>query len=104
MQIILSPQYRDAPAQMSLARSGDVLTINGIETNLNDPGTCPWLAEPPMQQDHGWRVVLIFPIGPRAPQEALFPQPITPTGDGPVALPPGDLPEEEEPLPEPSDA
>lgn len=101
MQIILSPQYRDEAAQMMLSRSGDVLTIDGVDCDLANPGACPWLAQPPVQQDGEWRVVLIFPIGPRAPQEALFPQPITLTGDGPVALPPGELPETEEPLLEP---
>ena len=92
MQIILSPQYRDTAEQMTLTRTGDALTINGAECDLAAPGGCPWLAAPPVREGGEWRVVLVFPVGPRAPQEALFPDPITVDGDGPVALPPCDMP------------
>ncbi|PQO22121.1 hypothetical protein C2I36_14710 [Rhodobacteraceae bacterium WD3A24] len=93
MQIILSPQYRDTAAQMTLTRTGDVLTINGAECDLNAPGNCPWLAEPPVHEGGDWRVALVFPVGPRAPQEALFPEPITVEGDGPVGMPDNNPPE-----------
>ena len=96
MQITLSPQYRDGAEQMTLTRTGDVLSIDGTDCDLTAPDDCPWLAEPPVHQDGTWRVALVFPVGPRAPHEALFPAPITVEGDGPVALPPCDMPDAEE--------
>lgn len=97
MQITLSPQHRDGAEQMTLARMGDVLSIDGTEYDLTAPGYCPWMAEPPAKLDGVWHVVLIFPVGPRAPHEALFPAPITVEDDGPVALPPHSLPANDPP-------
>ena len=97
MQITLSPQYRDGAEQMTLTRTGDVLSIDGSDCDLTAPGDCPWLVEAPVQEDGIWHVALIFPIGPRAPHEALFPAQITVTGDGPIALPQFDLPASDPP-------
>ena len=97
MQITLSPQYRDGAAQMVLSRTGDVLSVNGADCDLTAPGDCSWLVEAPVQKDGVWHVALIFPIGPRAPRDALFPEPITVEGDGPVALPPHSLPANDPP-------
>ncbi|PKP68238.1 MAG: hypothetical protein CVT83_05940 [Alphaproteobacteria bacterium HGW-Alphaproteobacteria-5] len=96
MQITLSPMRRDD--RLSLARSGDVLTINGVDFDfaaIPEGGTLPreevasdWLASDVTRLGGVLQLVLILPHGAAAPPETLFPAPLTLTADGPVQLPP----------------
>jgi len=105
MNITLSPVRHDTP--LTLHRAGDVLTINGAVydlTALPDGALlpraavdCPWLVSDIERIDGTLHLTLILPHGPNAPQDTRFPQPITLTGDGPVALPPYDTPAEDDP-------
>ncbi len=107
MQITLSPQRRDTA--MTLSRTGDTLTINGAvydfsavregETLPQAAAACDWLASDVARIDGVLHLTLILPHGAHAPQETLFPAPLTLTSDGPVTLPAFDLPPEDEPLP-----
>lgn len=99
MIITLSPVRMDMTLTASLA--GEVLVLNGTaydfsalhegETQL--PPDCPWMAGPVTRQAGRLRVMLILPHGPAAPQETLFPQPVSMDKDGPVPLPPYDTAE-----------
>jgi len=96
MKIILSPSRRDAP--LELIRSGDRLTLNGEAFDfspLREGATLPaeaidsdWFVGPVERIGGVLHVMLTLPHGARAPQETLFPEPITLDGDGPVELPP----------------
>jgi len=96
MQITLSPARRDTP--LTLDRTGDALTINGEVfdfTPLPDGATLPreaiasdWFAGPVERVDGTLRLSLVLPHGANAPQETLYPAPLTLTGNGPVILPP----------------
>lgn len=95
MQIILSPARRDTP--LTLSRQGDALTINGEVFDfapLPEGATLPreaiasdWFAGPVERVGGALRLSLVLPHGANAPQETLFPAPLTLTGDGPVTLP-----------------
>ncbi|WP_439526171.1 hypothetical protein [Roseovarius mucosus] len=95
MLITLSPARRDTP--LTLSRNGDVLTINGEVfdfTPLPEGATLPreaiasdWFAGPVERVGGTLRLTLVLPHGANAPQETLFPAPLTLTGNGPVALP-----------------
>lgn len=99
MQITLSPVRRDAP--LTLSRVGDTLTINGDVfdfTPLPDGATLPpeaidsdWFVGPVERVDGVLHLTLTLPHGVNAPQETLFPAPLTLTGNGPVTLPPYEL-------------
>lgn len=79
-------------------RAGDVLTINEIAYDfspLPEGATlpraavaCEWLASDVERIDGALHLTLILPHGPNAPEATRFPEPVTLTGDGPVALPP----------------
>ena len=94
-QIDLSPMRRDDRLEVSV--SGDVFTINGAAFDFSalpegaslprDAVACDWLASDVVRTGGVVRLTLILPHGPDAPQETLFPDPVSP-GDGPVALPP----------------
>lgn len=92
MQITLSPTRSDA--RLTLHRAGDTLTCNGTAIDLAgyDPESAPndWIIGTPIAGADGWQVTLLFPHGAGAPHEALWPEPITLQGDGPVTLPPAD--------------
>jgi hypothetical protein len=95
MQITLSPARRDA--RLDLSRNGDTLTINGEAFDfspLPEGATLPaeaiasdWFAGPVERVDGELHLTLVLPHGADAPQETLFPAPLTLTGDGPVTLP-----------------
>jgi hypothetical protein len=96
MQITLSPARRDMP--LTLSRNGDALTLNGEVfdfTPLPEGATLPheaiasdWFAGPVERVGGTLRLTLVLPHGANAPQETLFPAPLTLTGDGPLTLPP----------------
>lgn len=98
MNIQLSP-YRpaeDTPA-LTLARSGDTLTINGVDHDIaalaalepefeGEPVAYP---DPILDISGAAPVVTVrFPIGADAPEAARFPALITDPPDGPIPLPP----------------
>ncbi|ARE84935.1 hypothetical protein KZZ08_17145 [Roseovarius mucosus] len=99
MQITLSPTRRDTP--LTLSRTGDALTLNGEVldfTPLPEGATLPreaiasdWFAGPVERVGGTLRLTLVLPHGANAPQETLFPAPLTLTGNGPVTLPPYEL-------------
>lgn len=105
MHIILSPQRRDAP--LGLARHGDILTINGENFDfgpVREGAVLPaaavqsdWFAGDITRQGGALIISLFLPHGARAPHETLFPEPLTITGNGPIALPAYALPPEESP-------
>jgi hypothetical protein len=97
MQITFYPMRRDTP--LTLSRNGDTLTINGETFDfspLPDGATLPveaigsdWFAGNAVERIDGEiHLTLRLPHGDNAPQQTLFPGPITLTGDGPVPLPP----------------
>lgn len=95
MRIDLVPMRSDA--RLLLARTGDVLTINGEEfdfTPLPEGATLPaeaidsdWFAGPVERIGGRLRLTLILPHGPRAPEATRFPAPLEVERDGPVPVP-----------------
>lgn len=95
MKITFTPVRRDDT--LSLAKSGDVLSINGEAFDLSgipegatlprEAVACDLLASDIERQGGELRLTLILPHGANAPQDTLFPQPITVTADGPIAVP-----------------
>jgi len=93
--------------KIAASRSGDVLTIQEYATDGNplaeyaldfaplldgdtlprDAVDCKWLASDVTRIDGALHLTLILPHGSNAPHEARFPEPITVTEDGPIALP-----------------
>ena len=105
MKIILSPMRRDA--QLTLSKSGDVLTINGEDfdfSGLPNGATLPlsainshWFAGDVTRDEAGELTVpLILPHGYNAPVETRFPAPLENVADGRVDLPIYETPEPEE--------
>lgn len=103
MIITLIPQRSDR--DLTLHRTGDVLTINGVSYDFGsvaDGSTlpksdvdCPALAGDVTRSGGVLHIALILPHGANAPPETLFPTPITVTSDGPVTLPPYDQHDED---------
>lgn len=102
MIIKLSPVRMDETLVVS--RAGDVLTANGETfdfTQLPEGATLPaeaiesdWFAGPVERISGELHLTLRLPHGPNPSQEVAFPEPISVTQDGPVALP-FDAPQEE---------
>jgi hypothetical protein len=94
MQISFSPMRRDDRPELSV--SGDVLTINGEEFDFSgvpDGATlpqeavaCDWLASDVERIGGVLHLTLILPHGADAPQEALFPEPLS-VSEGSIPLP-----------------
>ncbi|RLL71292.1 hypothetical protein [Paenirhodobacter hankyongi] len=93
--ITLSPMRRDDTLAVSVA--GDVLTLNGAALDLGAlaPGEslpcdeigCEWIASDIVRGEGGEiALTLILPHGAEATDARRFPQPVTVTADGPVAL------------------
>jgi hypothetical protein len=82
---------------LQLNRKGDILEINGTLFDFSDlpeggslsPETlnCAWIASDVRRIAGSVQLQLILPHGANAPQETLFPAPITLEADGPVTLP-----------------
>lgn len=97
MIINLLPQRRDDV--LEVAKAGDVLAINGEAFDFStvpEGGTVKaddiptdWISGDVTREGGEIRLTLILPHGPNPPQEVAFPQPITVTADGPIALPGG---------------
>lgn len=95
MKIYLSPIRMDA--ELSVSKTGDVLTVNGQEfdfTPLPDGATLPneaidseHFAGPVSRINGELQLTLRLPHGPEPSHAVAFPEPITPIADGPVELP-----------------
>lgn len=94
MHISFSPQRRDDT--LTLERTApDRLRINGELFNfgpLPDGATipevpCDWIVGPVERIDGEIHLTLLLPHGPNPSQTVAFPEPITVTEDGPVAVP-----------------
>jgi len=95
MRIYLSPQRRDDT--LTVTKSGDVLTINGVEydfTNVPEGGVlpqdavdCMWLASDITRENGELTLTLLLPHKADATEAARFPQPLTNIPDGKVVLP-----------------
>jgi hypothetical protein len=105
MIIHLSPVRDDH--RYTLARSGDVLTLDGVafdfgalaegEALVPEGDGSRWFAGPVTRQDGRIIVTLILPHGSNAPPETRFPAALDLTADGPVPLPPFNQPDPEAP-------
>lgn len=95
MQIIFHPTRSDTP--MTVARAGDVLTIDGtaFDFGLVPEGAtlpraaidCPMIAGD-VTREHGvLRVPLLLPHAADAPDTTRFPDPLVLDQDGPIVLP-----------------
>lgn len=95
MIISLYPQRRDDT--MTLARSGDILTINGTSYDFSgvtdgmllprEVIDCEFIAGDVKREGGVLSVPLILPHGPNPPEHVAYPDAISVTTDGPVALP-----------------
>lgn len=105
MKINLSPVRMDET--LVVARSGDVLYINGEACDLGpllEGATLPasaidskWFTGQVDRENGELKLTLILPHGPNAPESTRFPQPITVVSDGLVELPVYDVaPESQE--------
>jgi hypothetical protein len=94
--MIINPNPIRSDATLALHRAGDVLSVNGLafdfgglpEGAILPPGAvgCDWLSGPVTREGGILRLAVLLPHGADAPQDALFPAPVSPP-DGPVALP-----------------
>ncbi len=102
MHLTLSPVRMDQP--LTAIRAADVLILNGAPFDFSDLAEadsreipeCPFLMGPVRRQDGILQMTLLLPHGARPPQETLFPEAILMMQDGPVPLPPFEMPEIEE--------
>lgn len=102
MRISFAPQRRDDALDVS--KDGDVLTINGEVfdfSSLPDGATilrgnipCEWISGHVERIDGELHLRLLLPHGPKPSAAVAFPEPITVTEDGPIAIP-----HDEEPIP-----
>lgn len=93
MQISFSPQRRDDAIIAS--KAGDILTINGESfdfSSIPDGATipdvpCEFITGPVERISGEIHLTLILPHGRNPSQAVAFPEPITATEDGPIAIP-----------------
>jgi hypothetical protein len=52
------------------------------------PRPAPWIVGQPFEEDGAWHLTLVLPHGENAPEQTRFPGPLDVTADGPLALPP----------------
>lgn len=107
MIISLSPKLLSTP--LAASRAGDVLTLNGEAFDfgpLPDGATLPadaivsdWIVGDVSRIDGVLHLTLRLPHGPNPSRAVAFPEPVTVTEDGPIALPFDPVPEPE-PLPD----
>ncbi|WQN26140.1 hypothetical protein ULE26_12830 [Stutzerimonas stutzeri] len=103
MHITLSPVRLDEP--LAASRVGDVLTLNGEAFDfgpLPEGATLPadaivsdWLVGDVSRIDGALHLTLRLPHGPNPSRAVAFPEPVTVTEDGPIALPFDPVPEPE---------
>lgn len=96
MRISYSPQRRDDTLTLEKTQ-GDRLRINGELFNFNTLADgdlipagavpCEWIVGPVVRVEGEVSLALILPHGANLSQGVAFPQPITVTDDGPIAVP-----------------
>jgi hypothetical protein len=106
MRISFSPQRRDDALTLEKT-SGNRLRINGELYNfdpLQDGDSipegevpCDWIVGPIDRIDGEVRLTVILPHGANPSQAVAFPEPITVTEDGPIAVPHDEPEQMEEP-------
>ena len=94
-KINLSPQVRDGT--LTVSKSGDALIVNGVTydfTQLTEGSTLPaeaidseYFVGPISRVEGEIELTLLLPITREASEAAKYPEPITITADGEVALP-----------------
>lgn len=94
-KINLSPQVRDGT--LTVSKSGDALIVNGVTydfTQLTEGSTlpaeaieCEYIVGEVKRVDGEIELTLLLPITRDASEAAKYPEPITMTTDGEVALP-----------------
>lgn len=99
MNITFSPMRRDDT--LHLERSGDCLIVNGVCLDFSDLAEgdsrsaaalhSDWLAGPVRRAGGRLHLCLILPHGPNAPEQTLFPVPLTVEADGDIPVPPRQL-------------
>lgn len=95
MKVIFSPQRRDDV--LTLSKSGDALTVNGTVYDFSqlpngatlprEAINCQWVCGDVERINGELIIPILLPHGPNASDAARFPEPITVTEDGPIALP-----------------
>lgn len=93
MRISFSPMRRDD--QLIVSKAGDILTVNGEQfdfSGLPDGATVPsvpslWIVGPVECIDGEIHLTLILPHGPNPSPTIAFPEPVTVTEDGLIAIP-----------------
>lgn len=95
MHIALSPVRLDET--LTATRTGDVLTLNGVEFDfspLPEGGILPaeaidsdWVVGPVSRINGELHLTLRLPHGPNPSQAVAFPKPIHAINDGPILLP-----------------
>ena len=95
MLINLSPIRSDR--DLEITKTGETLTINGESfdfSQLADGATlpreainCQWVCGDVERINGELIIPILLPHGPNASDAARFPEPITVTEDGPIALP-----------------
>ena len=76
-------------ATLSLCRDENVLIINDVRLDLGTykAGDSDWIIGEPAQNDGVWQVKVVFPHGPNARKNLLFPKPILVQKNGPIKKP-----------------
>jgi hypothetical protein len=96
MRISFSPQRRDdtlileKPTTDRLRVNGELFDFSTMQDGDVIPaGTvpCDWIIGPVEKVDGEVRLTLVLPHGPNPSQSVAFPEPITATDDGPIAVP-----------------
>ena len=95
MKLLFSPQRRDDT--LTLSKSGDALTINGVPydfSQLPNGATlpreaidCEWICGNVERVNGELIVPILLPHGPDASEAARYPEPLTVISDGQVVLP-----------------
>ena len=88
MLITMTPMRRDC--LLIAERIDDTLVLNGetIDLATCGPDTSPWIVDIPQKVDGEWHILMVVPHAANAPEETLYPEPLTVSGNGPLLLPP----------------
>lgn len=86
MKIILTPQRRDDTLMLEKI-DDNTIAINGEEINLSEEIEHDWIIGKPTLIDDEWHVTVILPHGFNPSHEVAFPEPITVSENGKIAVP-----------------
>jgi len=95
MLINFSPTRSDK--ELNIVKSADTLTINGVPYDFSqlpngatlprEAINCEWVCGDVERTNGELIIPILLPHGPNASEAARFPESITVTEDGPIALP-----------------